>query len=144
MDDGDRTTLINILNKLNDSDRADLGQALITQALEAAKPPTPEDEAALAEELPKRVRLLSEKHEFDAGMLVEWKPGLKNRRRPAYGAPAVVVEVLTEPVLSTSDESGSSYFREPLDLIAGIIDSEGDFIWFYYDKRRFQPFGRGR
>ena len=36
-------------------------------------------------------------------------------------------------------DSGTPYFNEPLDLILGLIDEEGDFAIFYYDKRRFEP-----
>ncbi len=34
---------------------------------------------------------------FRSGELLCWKPGLRNRRTPAYGTPAVVLEVLDRP-----------------------------------------------
>jgi hypothetical protein len=74
---------------------------------------------------------------------VTWKPGLKNRRIPRYGEPAVVVSVLDSPISDTDPESGSTYFREPLNLVLGVIwDGErgrGDFVTFHFDGRRFQP-----
>jgi hypothetical protein len=79
-------------------------------------------------------------HEFIPGQLVRWKKGLKNRRLPKEGEPAVVVAVLADPVLNQLAEPGSAYFREPLDIILGLLDSDGDFLTFYFDKRRFEPF----
>ena len=54
------------------------------------------------------------------GMLATWKPGLKNRRFPRYGEPVVVVALLETPIVNPGDESGSPYFREPLDLLLGL------------------------
>lgn len=105
------------------------------------KPKTAEEAKEIGKAVRERLQVFSKKHEFRPGMLVEWKPGLRNKKRPAYGEPAVVVEVLSDPALSTNDESGSQYFREPLDLIVGVLDPDGDFVLFHYDGRRFQPFG---
>jgi hypothetical protein len=44
-----------------------------------------------------RCRAFQERHAFAVGDLVTWKPGLKNRRIPRYGQPAVVMEVLDPP-----------------------------------------------
>jgi len=73
-------------------------------------------------------------------MLVEWKPGLQNKKKPRYGEPGIVVEVLGVPIHGETDESGSAYFREPLDLIVGFIEESGDFVVFHYDQRRFKPY----
>ena len=73
------------------------------------------------------------------GMLAVWKPGLKNRRLPRYGEPAIVVEVLEPPILDHEDESGYSYYREPLDLLLGILHQDGAFLVYHFDRRRFQP-----
>lgn len=83
---------------------------------------------------------LNRHHELRAGQLVTWKPNLKNRRHPAYDQPVIVVEMLSEPVLARPDNSGSPYFREPLDMIAGVIDQDGDFMLLHFDSRRFMPF----
>jgi hypothetical protein len=46
------------------------------------------------------------------------------------------------------DDSGSTYFREPLDLVLGHIwDSDpgrGELMVFHYDSRRFQPWTEER
>jgi hypothetical protein len=82
------------------------------------------------------------RHTLRAGMIVTWKPGLKNRRCPAYGAPAVALEILSTPLHDT-DEAGSTYFREPLDIIIGLfLDSgehRGDFLVFHANSQRYQP-----
>src|SRR3546814_14189883 len=48
------------------------------------------------------------------GMLVQWKPNLKNRKSPEYGKPAIVIEMLSPPVIDGPFDSGSTYFREQI------------------------------
>ncbi|MCF7984277.1 MAG: hypothetical protein K9L70_07725 [Thiohalocapsa sp.] len=90
-----------------------------------------------------RLALLNRPHRFAPGDLVTWKPGLKNRRVPRHGRAAVVVAVLAAPLLDSERESGSAYYREPHDLVLGVLwDREpgrGDFVTFHFDSRRFQP-----
>ncbi len=81
--------------------------------------------------------LVEARQSFTPGQLVQWKPGLKNRRVPLYGQPVVVVEALAEPVLTDAD-SGSQYYREPLDIALGIVDQGDDFDVFHFDSRRFE------
>ena len=81
-------------------------------------------------------RLLNEKHKFAVGDIVEWKHGLKNKR-PA--GPFVVVHVLDTPLVDHVAVPGSVYFSEPLDIVLGHIDSDGEFLVYHYDSRRFQP-----
>lgn len=77
------------------------------------------------------------------GMLATWKPGLKNRCFPTYGHPAIVVERLSTPILNHETEAGMTYYREPLDLLLGILHREGDFLVYHFDSRRFQPYEAG-
>jgi len=104
----------------------------------------PEDFAGdLAPALRERYRQLKEvRHNFRPGMVIGWKPGLKNRRWPRASKPAIVVELLATPVFDT-DEAGSTYFREPLDMIIGIFVDEGehrgDFLVFHANSQRYQP-----
>jgi hypothetical protein len=79
------------------------------------------------------------RHEFRPGQLVCWKPELKNRKYPAYGECGVVVEVLPEPIMDGGNDSGSPFFREPLDIVLGFLDGDGDFITYHFDSRRFAP-----
>lgn len=81
---------------------------------------------------------LLKKETFAVGQIVKWKEHLKNRKLPYRNQPAIVVSLLEEPVLSTTDESGSPYFLETLDIILGIIVDDGTFLTYYYDSRRFE------
>lgn len=78
-------------------------------------------------------------HNFSVGHIARWKKGLKNRKFPSYDEPVIVVQVLTEPIFDGTEESGSSYFRERLDIVLGVINPDGDFLLFHYDSRRFEP-----
>lgn len=93
--------------------------------------------------LRERFEALNHPTRFAPGMAVRWKPGLPNRRWPQYNQSAIVVEVLSEPILDSSEQPGSPYFREPLDLVIGHFVDKGearsDFLTFYVDSRRFQP-----
>lgn len=81
-------------------------------------------------------------YNFQKGQVVKWKKGLKNRKFPEENQPAIVIEVLDEPIIQTERDSGTPYFREPLDIAIGIIDRDGDFLIFHYDKRRFEPYSQ--
>jgi len=93
--------------------------------------------------LKENLQLLLKTNKFEVGQIVKWKKGsqnsLRNKEFPLDEQEAIVVEVLDNPVLHPEAESGTPYFREPLDLVLGLIDKDGDFITFYYDSRRFEP-----
>lgn len=74
------------------------------------------------------------------GMLARWKEGMKNRRTPDYDIPMVVVAVLDQPIIDSTFDSGSVYFRERLDIILGFLDEDGEFCALHYDSRRFEPY----
>lgn len=96
----------------------------------------------LAEMLRDRCQRLLKRQAFSPGDLVTWKPGMSNARFPRQGKPAVVIEVLAEPVLDTRVKPGYTYFREPLDIVLGVIvesgPRRGDFLYWHFDSRRFQ------
>ena len=92
-------------------------------------------------ELKKRNESFLKKHIFEKKQILKWKKGLKNRTLPMENQPVIVVDILNPPLLSTEDESGSTYFHEPLDIILGFIDEKhDDFIVFHYDSHRFEPY----
>lgn len=111
--------------------------------------------AALGEELPDssdhdlgmalraRVDSLHRRYAFRPGDLVTWKTGLRNKRLPRPGRPAVVVDILPDPVMDAGNDAGDPYFREPLDIVLGVFIEHGrhrgDFITWHFDSRRFQP-----
>ncbi|CAM5377025.1 hypothetical protein [Rhodanobacter lindaniclasticus] len=74
------------------------------------------------------------------GMLAQWKPGMKNRKAPEYNTPMMVVEVLEQPIIDTTFDSGSVYFHEHLDIILGFVDEDDEFYMVHYDSRRFEPY----
>jgi len=74
------------------------------------------------------------------GTLAQWKAGMKNRKTPDYDAPMIVVEVLESPIIDSTFDSGSVYFRERLDIILGFVDEDDEFYMLHYDSRRFEPY----
>lgn len=81
---------------------------------------------------------MNEKVEIKAGDIVQWKDGLKNRRWPEYGEQVLVVEVKETPLYRTHNDSGLPSFGEPLDLVLARLDSDGDFLHYHVDSRRFE------
>lgn len=77
---------------------------------------------------------------FKPGDVLEWVPGLKNKRAPELGQPVVAVEQYPHPIDDpTNASSGSAYFREPLDLVCAMVDEDdGELMLFHYDSRRFR------
>ena len=83
----------------------------------------------------------NEKHQFKPGDIVKWKNSLKNRKRPRYGEPAIVLRFDSQPKLYIEDKGPETpYFKEPLDLVLGLLDEDGDFDIYHFDSRRFEPF----
>ena len=97
----------------------------------------------LSAALRERYQRFMQPHRFAPGDLVTWKPGLKNHRVPQYGQPAVVVEILETPVFDSDRDAGSTYFREPLDVVLGLFvddgPARGELLTWHFDRRRFQP-----
>lgn len=94
------------------------------------------------EDMQRAYETFATRHEFEPGQLVRWKAGMRNKLRPPDGAPSIVIDVLTEPQYDARDDrdSGSRYYREPLDIILGMIDEDGEFSVYHFDSRRFEPF----
>ena len=83
---------------------------------------------------------LDQLHSFTKGQFVKWKPGLKNRKFPDYGEPAIVTAVLPSAIFDPSEvTAGSPYFQEPLTFVLGTYRA-GEFLEFRLDSRRFEPF----
>lgn len=87
-----------------------------------------------------RYLALMDKHTFKSGDLITWKPGLRHVKYPEDGEPGIVVEVLDPPLIETGFDSSSAYFRNPMDIIIGVILPSGDFMLFHLDSRRFMPY----
>lgn len=80
------------------------------------------------------------KDTFQPGQHVKWKSGLRNRLLPDEGDPAVVIEILAQPILDPTQDTGSPYFQESLDLRLGMLDEKGELQVYFYDSRRFEAF----
>lgn len=77
---------------------------------------------------------------LSTGDVVSWKPGMRNRTLPNYRQPAIVIEKLQYPIFDESQNAGSQYFHEPLDLRVGFLDDNNQFVIYFYDSRRFEKF----
>ena len=83
---------------------------------------------------------LDQLHSFTRGQFVKWKPGLKNRKFPDYGEPAIVTAILPSAIFDPGEvTAGSPYFQEPLTFVLGTYRDD-EFLEFRLDSRRFEPF----
>lgn len=98
---------------------------------------TPQETATI---LSNRLEIFTKSYEFKRGDLVRWKKGFQNKALPRENEPAIVIDVLQNPVMDNEENGGSAYFQEPLNLILGVLDPDGDFLTFHFDKRRFEPY----
>lgn len=121
------------------SDHVDKDFSLI----HAADDPRGESPAELSRrKLKELAERLNPLNAFTKGQFVKWKPGLKNKRFPDYGEPAIVTDVLPNPVFDPSENSaGSPYFQEPLTIVIGTFRDD-DLFEYHVDGRRFEPFER--
>ncbi len=93
------------------------------------------------DDLIQRNKSFLKKCALQKNQVVKWKHGLKNRRFPLENQPAIIVDILNPILISEEKETGSPYFREPLDILLGFIDEKrGDFLVFHCDSRRFEPY----
>ncbi len=131
------------IDRLLDDLDPDTTKRLLMEAISGSrrrKVPT-----AAGPDVSKTAELLREKYDlfvsdesFTPGQLVTWKAGLKNKKRPEDGEPAIVVEVLKDPVFDQEQGPGSAYYRERLDIVLGLLDEDGEFLLFHFDSRRFR------
>ena len=49
-------------------------------------------------------------------------------------------QVLQKLACTEKDDASTPYYREPLDVVLGLTDEDGDFLCFHFDSRRFEPF----
>ncbi|MGO8739746.1 hypothetical protein [Rhodoblastus sp.] len=109
-------------------------------SLHLAETPSTEDPVDARKSMLKELTERLDQHNvFFKGQFVRWKPGLKNRKFPEYGEPAIVTGVLPTPILDPAEATASSpYFQEPLNLVIGVFQDE-DLLEFRVDGRRFEP-----
>ena len=92
---------------------------------------TKDDDSAI-QELKKSYEAYISNESLSTGDVVSWKPGMRNRTLPNYRQPAIVIEKMQYPIFDESQNAGSQYFHEPLDLRVGfwmtIIGSLSNFM----------------
>jgi hypothetical protein len=93
-----------------------------------------------SERLQELYSLYTKTYTFSPGDLVGWKPGLRDRNYPADGAPAIVLEVLKAAIFDGNSDAGTPYFREPYDIVAGLIASDGIFHTYHFNSMRLAPY----
>lgn len=74
---------------------------------------------------------------FKIGDIVVWKEGLKNKKRPQYDEPSIVIEILDMPITDNEAPIASPYYSEKLDIKLGLLGDNSEFFAFHYDKNRF-------
>jgi len=123
-----------LISLLKDSQEAEMLE--LASAINPREPNYDENDVNKLQQIFKE---FTAKDSFQVGQIVKWKENLKNRKLPHLNQPAIVIDVLVEPIMLEED-SGSPYFREHLDLVLGILDEDDILLTFYYDSRRFEPY----
>lgn len=100
---------------------------------------TKDDDPAI-QELKKSYEAYISNESLSTGDVVSWKPGMRNRTLLNYRQPAIVIEKLQYPIFDESQNAGSQYFHEPLDLRVGFLDDNNQFVIYFYDSRRFEKY----
>lgn len=76
--------------------------------------------------------------EFQVGDVVEWRPGMRNRRLPKTGFVAVISEIFAEPIVNPEKEVSSPYFQEKMHGKIALMDEDGDILEYAADFTRFK------
>lgn len=102
------------------------------------------------EQITEAARIFDVQHTFTRGQAVTWKPGMKDKRFPAYGEAAVAMGFLEGvdggalprsvfPPGSPYRDPATAMFTDNLDILIGAF-ADGTFCMWWLDSRRFQPF----
>lgn len=124
-------------DELSDISKADLIKALL---IERGRRTVVDKDSIVSKLSALHAAYTAEQEPFRSGDLLVWKEGLQNKKMPPYNVPVIVIEQIPTPIFDTEKSSGSAYFREPLNLVAGFIDDDGDFVIFHFDAKRFKKY----
>jgi len=124
----------------------DLLQSLERERSKGEKKPEKGEGQPLSEKELKAMRLISDRYKayvpeisLKVGDIVKWKKGMRNRRFPSSDGVAIVTKVYPEPIYDDkAKDSGSPQFHDPMTVVLGVIDEDGDFVEFHYDGHRFE------
>ena len=88
--------------------------------------------------------LKMKKFSFKEGDFVVWKPFMRSCTVPFVGVPAIVLNVLPEPIVDTHEKDHhSAKYRKYVDIVLGMIvshDEDEPIISYYFDSQEFAPF----
>lgn len=101
--------------------------------------PTDEERKRTAADLRTLLAVLAQKHEFVTGQLVEAKHRCQNKSADRGGV-AIVSRLLPTPIMHSETDVGSCYFREPIDMVIGVLEHDGVIVEYHVDSRRYQPY----
>jgi len=107
--------------------------------VENGEKPLTEKEVKAMRVISDRFKSYSENQSLKVGDLVKWKKGMRNRRFPTNDGVAIVTKVYPAPIYDEkAKDTGSPQFRDPMSVVLGVIDEDGDFVEFHYDGSRFE------
>jgi len=93
----------------------------------------------MTEKLKAVLSKMQEEHNFQLGDIVQWKPNAKNRLLPLYSQPVIIVDYVPD-LVDPKELSDSMHFRENIELCIGLLDADDNFICFWVDKDRMEPY----
>lgn len=130
--------ILKLLSNSDESDNEQILKAMISQIASDSGNKQIIDIEKHISLLKASIEKYNEKTTFNIGDIVQWKKGLKNKKRPQYGEPCIVVEILDNPITDKDAPIASPYYSEKLDIKLGLLGDKEEFFTFHYDKNRFE------
>ena len=130
--------LVKLLSSSDETDNEQIIRAIISQITNDKGSKQIIDIEKHISTLKSSVEKYNQKETFKIGDVVQWKEGLKNKKRPQYGEPCIVIEVLDKAISDNEAPIASPYFAEKLDIKLGLLGDNDEFFTFHYDRNRFE------
>jgi Uma2 family endonuclease len=130
--------LVKLLSSSDETDNEQILRAIISQITSDSGNKQIIDVEKHISILKSSVKKYNQKNSFKIGDIVQWKDGLKNKKRPQFGEPCIVIEVLDKAISDIQAPIASPYFAEKLDIKLGLLGDNEEFFTFHYDQNRFE------
>jgi len=130
--------LVKLLSSSDETDNEQILRAIISQITSDSGNKQIIDVEKHISILKSSVEKYNQKNSFKIGDIVQWKEGLKNKKRPQFGEPCIVIEVLDKAISDIQAPIASPYFAEKLDIKLGLLGDNEEFFTFHYDQNRFE------
>jgi len=130
--------LVKLLSSSDETDNEQILRAIISQITSDSGNKQIIDVEKHISILKSSVEKYNQKNSFKIGDIVQWKEGLKNKKRPQFGEPCIVIEVLNKAISDIQAPIASPYFAEKLDIKLGLLGDNEEFFTFHYDQNRFE------